>query len=169
MTQATADRFHVVSPNPLDHVEQMAANNDWPYERMGDEEISLAVPSSWTEYHLRFYWREDGQVLQVASVFDFRIPKAKRTSIYEALSLINERLWVGHFEIWSEEDVVMYRHAALTDQRNGGFSPSFCELLTDTAVSECERYYPVFQFVIWAGKSPAESLEAAMLETMGEA
>ena len=169
MAITAADSFDSIVPNPLDHIEQLAASNDWPYERVGDEEISLAVPSAWTEYHLRFYWREEGRVLQVASVFDFRIPDAKKPPIYEALSLINERLWVGHFEIWTEEGVVMFRHAALTDDMANGFSSSFCELLVDTAVQECERYYPVFQFIIWAGKSPRDSIEAAMLETAGEA
>jgi len=44
-----------------------------------------------------------------------------------------------------------------------------CETLIETALSECERYYPVFQFVIWAGKSPAEAIEIAMLDTVGNA
>ena len=32
-----------------------------------------------------------------------------------------------------------------------------------------ERYYPAFQFVVWAGKSAGEALEAVLLETVGEA
>ncbi|MGH6959444.1 MAG: YbjN domain-containing protein, partial [Dongiaceae bacterium] len=35
--------------------------------------------------------------------------------------------------------------------------------------SECERFFPAFQFVLWGGKSPEEALAAAMLETVGEA
>ena len=43
------------------------------------------------------------------------------------------------------------------------------EKLIEIALNECERFYPAFQFVIWGGKSPADAMAAAMLETMGEA
>ena len=36
-------------------------------------------------------------------------------------------------------------------------------------ITECERFYPAFQFVLWGGKSPADALAAAMLECVGEA
>jgi len=37
------------------------------------------------------------------------------------------------------------------------------------AIQACERYYPAFQFVVWAGKSAAEAMSAAMFDTEGEA
>jgi hypothetical protein len=37
------------------------------------------------------------------------------------------------------------------------------------AIHACERYYPALQFVIWAGKSAAEAMTAAMFDTEGEA
>ena len=37
------------------------------------------------------------------------------------------------------------------------------------AIHVCERYYPAFQFVVWAGKSAAEAMSAAMFDTEGEA
>jgi hypothetical protein len=43
------------------------------------------------------------------------------------------------------------------------------EDLLDTALVECERFYPAFQYVIWGGKSPSDALAAALVETMGEA
>jgi hypothetical protein len=36
-------------------------------------------------------------------------------------------------------------------------------------MEECERFYPVFQFVLWGGKSPAEAISAALIDTAGEA
>ena len=41
--------------------------------------------------------------------------------------------------------------------------------LVDIALSECERFYPAFQFVIWGGKPPNDAVQAALLETVGEA
>jgi hypothetical protein len=43
------------------------------------------------------------------------------------------------------------------------------ETLVEAAIEECERFYPVFQFVLWAGKTPQEAIAAALIETQGEA
>ena len=43
------------------------------------------------------------------------------------------------------------------------------ELLVESAIDECERFYPVFQFVLWGGKTPKEALAASLTETQGEA
>ena len=43
-----------------------------------------------------------------------------------------------------------------------------CRLL-GTALDSCERYFTAFQFVVWAGKTAREALDAAMFETSGEA
>ena len=43
------------------------------------------------------------------------------------------------------------------------------EALLGTALDACERYFPAFQFVVWAGKGAREALDAAMFETQGQA
>jgi hypothetical protein len=41
--------------------------------------------------------------------------------------------------------------------------------MLEGALHACERYYPALQFVIWAGKTAAEAMDAAMFDTVGEA
>ncbi|MGN6621903.1 MAG: YbjN domain-containing protein, partial [Sphingomonas sp.] len=90
--------------------------------------------------------------------------------IYEAIGLINEQLWIGHFELWSSTGVLLYRHAALVNGGDEGtLSLAATELIVESAIDECERFYPVFQFVLWGGKSSKEALAAALIETQGEA
>ncbi len=156
------------SGHPLDLVEDLAAANDWGCERQGDE-ITAAVPGSYCEFQLRFFWREEERILQIACVFDGRIAEARRAAVYEAIGLINERIWLGHFELWSDEGVVMYRHAVYVESDDGGIGGGHLALLIETALGEAERFYPVFQFVVWGGRSPREALDAALLETAGEA
>jgi hypothetical protein len=43
------------------------------------------------------------------------------------------------------------------------------EAISEAAIEECERFYPVFQFVLWGGKSPGEAIAAALIDTHGEA
>ena len=48
-------------------------------------------------------------------------------------------------------------------------SEAQCEALVLTALDACERYFPAFQFVIWAGKTAEEALQTTMFETEGQA
>ena len=62
------------------------------------------------------------------------------------------------------------RERHLTLLRGGtGLSPEQIEDMVDLAVSECERFYPAFQFVIWGGKSAADAVASSLLDTVGEA
>jgi hypothetical protein len=36
-------------------------------------------------------------------------------------------------------------------------------------VEAAERYFPAFQFVVWAGKTARDAVDAVMFETAGEA
>lgn len=153
-------------------LEQYFGAHGWAFERNGDEEIVASVQGSWTTYQLRAIWREDDQVLQFVALPEVRVPEAKRTVIYETLGLINEQLWLGHFEMWATDGTLLFRHAALLDRGQDeeiGLTLEQAEMLVEAAIDECERYYPVFQFVLWAGKKPSEALDAALLDTVGEA
>ena len=56
-------------------------------------------------------------------------------------------MWVGHFDLWTQDGLVMYRHALVLA---GGVEASGrpCEALLATALASCERYFPAFQFVV---------------------
>lgn len=168
MTTLYLDEDDFDNPSPLDIVEEFLTEQEWNFERYGDEELTAVVPGAWGELHLRYLWREDAGLLQIAAVFEARVPQPKRAKIYETLALMNERLWIGHFELWSDEGALMFRHALLLTD-NDLHTAVLCEAVTHAAIKECERFYPVFQFVLWADKSPEEAVEAAMLDTMGEA
>jgi hypothetical protein len=84
------------------------------------------------------------------------------------LASVNERLWLGHFGLWNEEGVPMFRHAVLL-RGLGSASMEQIEDLVDIALNECERFYPAFQFVLWGGKTAQDAVAAALLDTVGEA
>ena len=154
--------------NPLDLVEQFVSGNDWPFDRRSDDEMAVEVPGKWCDYSLYFAWREDIGAMHFTCAFDMKVQSAKRPPVYELLALVNERMWLGHFGLWAEEGVPMFRHAILL-RGVGGASQEQIEDLVDIAISECERFYPAFQFVIWGGKSAQDAISAALLDTVGEA
>ena len=89
-------------------------------------------------------------------------------ALAELLALANDRLWIGHFGLDATDGMPVFRHSVLLRGAPGASAESL-EDMVDIAISECERFFPAFQFVLWGGKSPAEALQAAMLECVGEA
>ena len=156
------------SEHPLDVVERLASLRDWIFDRAGTDEMSVSASGRWTDYHIAFTWIPEVEAVHVACAFDLKVADRRRSEILQLISLVTEQLWVGHFDLWSAENVVMFRHALLLA---GGAEPTHgqCEVLLKTAVDACERHYQAFQFVLWAGKSAREALDAVLFETQGEA
>ena len=153
---------------PIEVLEQYFDARGWACERTGDGEIVASANGSWAQYELRGVWRQDDQVLQFLAFPDVKVGPEKRSEIYETLGLINEQLWLGHFELWSGSGLIVFRHAALVSESDG-LTFEQAEAIAEAAMEECERFYPVFQFVLWGGKSPAEAISAALIDTAGEA
>jgi hypothetical protein len=154
--------------SPLDVVERMAAGNNWPFERAGEDEIGLVVTGRWTNYQVSFTWMNEIETLHLACAFDMKVPEPRLADVQKLIALINEQMWIGHFDVWTQNGVIMFRHALVLA---GGVAASGrqCEAVLASALDSSERYFPAFQFVIWAGKSAREAMESAMFETTGEA
>ena len=166
MTQLHIDADR--SEHPLDVVERLASIRDWIFDRAETDEMSVSVSGRWTDYHVAFTWIEDVEALHVACAFDLKVPERRRGEVLQLVSRINEQMWVGHFDLWSSENVVMFRHSLLLA---GGAEATHaqCETMLRASVEACERYFQAFQFVIWAGKTAREALDAVLFETEGQA
>lgn len=166
MTAAQAIRHHLV--HPLETVELLASRNDWFVDRSADDEINMIVAGSWTDLHLSLNWNSQLEGLHLACSFDLKVPEGRRDEIVRLVAQINEQLFFGHFDVWRNEGSLMFRNSLLlTGQADLGEAQ--CEALVHTALDACERYFPAFQFVIWAGKTADEAIQSSLLETVGEA
>ena len=154
--------------NPLAVVEDIATDNNWAYERSGEDEVTIVSKGDWTDYQLSFTWMAEIEALHLACAFDMKILPARRGEVQRLIAGINEQLWIGHFDIWTHTGMIMYRQA-LVLPGNMTASTAQCEAMLVGAIHACERYYPAFQFVVWAGKSATEAMSAAMFDTEGEA
>ena len=154
--------------NPLQVVEDIAAVNSWAFERSGDNEITILVKGRWTDYQVCFTWMGEIEALHLACTFDMKIPDARRAEVQRLIALVNEQLWIGHFDIWMQSGLIMFRQAL---PLNGGLSATSlqCEAMLAGGVDAAERYFPAMQFVVWAGKTAQKAMAAAMFETEGEA
>jgi hypothetical protein len=165
---ASLTRLAESAANPLDIMEQIVAANDWSFERRCDQEMAAEVPGQWCDFGLYFNWSPEIAAMHFTCAFDLKVPEKRRSALYELLARANERLWIGHFGIDQDDGMPVFRHAVLLRGAPGASAESLEDMI-DIAITECERFYPAFQFVLWGGKSPVEALEAAMLECAGEA
>lgn len=154
--------------NPLDLVQQIVEGNDWTFDRRSEQELAVQVPGTWCDYSLYFAWNEEIEAMHFTCAFDMRIPADRRGPVFELLAQVNEKLWMGHFGIWEDEGLPMFRHAMpLRGVRV--MTMEQMEDVVETSMFECERFYPAFQYVIWGGKSAEDAVAAAMVDTVGEA
>lgn len=152
---------------PITMLEALFRAHGWPCST-GPTELSGEIEGAWARYQFKGIWRSDDNVLQLLCLPDIRVPKDRRGAAFELLSLINEQVWLGHFDIWSQGSVLLYRNASMLGD-DGMLSLLQAQALVDIAVEECDRFYPAFQFVLWGGKAPRDALDAAMVDAAGEA
>lgn len=165
---ATLELHTDKGPNPLDLVEKVADTRNWMIERSDEDEINLVVSGSWCDFYLSLNWHPEMQGLHLACTFDVKVPAGRREEVSRAITIVNEQLFYGHFDIWRQDGTLLFRHAL---PLSGGavVTNEQADSMLSTAVHNCERYFPVFQFVIWAGKTAEEAVEASLLETLGQA
>jgi hypothetical protein len=154
--------------HPVDVVERLATLNEWAFDRAEEDEISILVSGVWAQYEVSFTWLPAIESLHVSCSFDLKVPERRRTEIAALVHLINAQLWLGHFDIWTRDDIVMFRHAHCLA---GGAQPSDtqCRTIVEAALAACENYFQAFQFVLWAGRSAREAMDLATFETVGNA
>ena len=165
---ATVVELERLSSDPLDAVERVMMASRLSFERMGDEDITSSFAGVWCDYQLWFAYRADLDVLHFASGFDMCVPEDRRRTVGALVNLINESLWIGHFDLWAEEGRPTWRHALLLRGTGGVEDPQIVDIVT-VGVGECERFYPAFQQVIEANVAPEDALEAALMEPRGSA
>lgn len=154
--------------NPVDEIELLAAQNDWTFERSDEDEIAISIAGDDTDYNVAVTWLSEIEALHVACAFDIKVPAARRNEVTKLLALINEQLWIGHFDIWQVEGVVMYRNTLLLAGQ-AEVTNEQMEALIETAVDTCERHRLAFDFAVRGGRNAKDALALALMETVGEA
>jgi hypothetical protein len=154
--------------NPLDRVERIAENYQWAFARTNAREVTMEISGGWSDMTVSIQWRDEFEILDVVVSLDLKVAAARRDEVTRLIARINEQLLVGHFDLWHTDGSLLFRNSLLlTGQAEA--NDAQCEALIHLAVETAERYFPAVQFVVWAGKNAAEALEAAMIDTWGEA
>lgn len=154
--------------NPIDIVEDVIYEKKWSFSRADDYELVADIASKLCQYRLYFTWSEKVKAMSFTITFDLKFPQSQLFKAYELIGLINEKLWIGHFDITSKNGIPAFRHTLLSSSDND-FLHKKLEDLVDIAIYECEKYYPSFQQVLFDDLQPSKSLVFANFEVIGTA
>ena len=152
----------------LDIVEQTLAAAELSYERDTEDSVHCIAPTRWGELGCLFAQRWDPAAIHFTMTLDVKPARGRRAELCDLVARINERLWLGHFDYWAEENLIMFRHALPMLERREP-EPGEITAVLLAATEAVDRFVPSMNFVIWAGKSAQEAVDTALFETIGEA
>lgn len=152
----------------LDLVEACLENAGWEHQREEDTTLQCIAQSRWGEMGALFAARREPPALHFTLTLDLKPTAARQQAISKLVLMANERLWLGHFDYWIEDSVLLFRHTLPLLDRDEA-EPGEIRAVLAAATDAVNMFVPAFNFVIWAGKSPEEAIDAALFETDGEA
>ena len=154
--------------NPIDTVESIFTRRAYELDRRSDSEVVVEVQGKWNNMLLFFAWEENMHCLHMSCLMDIQSAIEDRSKIFELLAMANEELWVGHFSYWTEQKMPVFKHALIINDNETEFERKIAQL-TDIAVKECERMYPIFNVVLTKGMDPRQAMYPITMETIGRA
>jgi hypothetical protein len=109
MDTPQSDDSALLANDPLDVVEHVLAAENLPFDRTEDGDLAFSLAGDWKDYELWFAWRPEGDCLQLCLSVDLTAASAQRAAAHELIAMINPRVWLGHFELWEDGEIV-FRH-----------------------------------------------------------
>ena len=153
--------------DPLEVVERVLSAENLVFDRTEDGEVTVTLTGDWKDYELWFAWRPEADCLQLYLSMDLKVGEVMAAA-RELVTMINPRVWLGHFELWGDEGEIVFRHALGLPEGERP-SPAQTAAMIDAAIEAADRFYPAFDFLISSDKTPTEAMAACLFETVGEA
>ena len=163
LSEHQLDDFH-----PIDLVETLAERHDWDFDRVGDDQIAMAVEGQWRTYAITLAWSDHDETLRMIASFEMEPPADRLAEIYELINRVNDTCWTGAFAYWAEQGLMVYRYGLLL---TGGQAVGADQVntLISAAVAAAEQFYPAFQLTAWGNTPPRDAMEVAIAEAYGRA
>ena len=159
----------VTIEDPIDLAEAvLAGDSRFATERSDSGDLSFTFKAAWCEVTGFIGWREELPAVLLTVTFDLNAQQERVSDACRLIAMINENLWLGHFDLWSEDGAIVFRHSIPMVGRME-LAPGEVHALLAATLDAADRFYPAFDFLLRQGRTPEEAIETAMFETVGEA
>lgn len=160
--------FPIEDIHPIDIVETLAERRDWSFDRVGEDEIAMAVEGKWRTYSVTLAWRAHEQTLRLMASFEFAPSEERLGEVAWLINQVNDECWSGAFTLWADQGVMVWRYGLTLA---GGASPTGAQIETmlRTALMACERFYPAFQLTAFGEEDAEDALAAVVADAIGRA
>ena len=151
----------------LSQIEKAFQNQTgWKFEKISDIELSAIATQNNQVFHFLFYLSHDTHSLHIACALDEDLPAIDAGQMASFVTLVNQRLWLGHFGMCAETTSPNFSYTMLlkTDEV---IDPNQIRTVTKEAINELPEFYQTVQKYILESDS-APSLQHELLdEVMG--
>lgn len=154
--------------HPIDIVESLAERRDWDFDRVGEDQIAMAVEGVWRTYSLSLAWSGQDETLRLICTFEMDPPAQKRAELALLMDKANDLIWTGCFNLWDEQKLMVFRYG-LTLAGDATPTAAQVDAMLRAAVSAAERFYPAFQLVCWGDDTAERALAMALSDGVGRA
>lgn len=154
--------------NPLDSVEEILYANDWIFDRMTEDELTVQITGKMGEYKLFFHWQEQYSAMKFVCQYDLDVKRDAMDMAAKTMTSINSTLWLGHFDFREGTEIPCFRHTTLFRGQTQTSGADHIEDLVDIALAECERFYPVFDILSRGLPANDCDLSLALMTVAGE-
>lgn len=163
---STVDKL---SSNLIDVTELLAGKLNFVCSRIDDNGISVILHGEKSDYNLTVILKPDYEILYFSCDLSIHISDSAYNIITDAIVKANERIWIGHFDILSEDHDIVFSvtipfiSSIITDEL-------IIESTLKIIINECDRFYNYF---LMLSKNDAScndmSIDEMFMEPLGEA
>ena len=100
MDMPQSDEDILVALDPLDVVEHVLTAENLQFDRTEDGDLAFTLAGDWKDYELWFAWRPEADCLQLCLSIDLNASAEQKAAAFELVCSVNQRVWLGHFEVW---------------------------------------------------------------------
>lgn len=91
--------------NVIDIAEKVLKDMDLHYSRIDNNELLVSLSPN---YNLSVLLKPEYELLHFSNDLDLTCPKSKIALIEDSIVKANERIWLGHFDLISSENRLVY-------------------------------------------------------------
>lgn len=138
-----------------------------PFEIDDDGAVRAVCSGSWTDFDVWFVHNSEIQALHVCATL--RSVEADGLALLaETIGYLNERLWLGHLEMWRDPGEIVWRYTLPLPIGSDGGHDQITAILQGVK-DAADRTTPVCDLVVRGLCTPHEAVNNQIFETMGEA